>query len=104
MKITIDIPSAMIDELTRAIATAVSKELEGKLPSSNSSFLGQRFVLTVSQAAERLGLSRRTLDNWRADGGGPAFLKYGSRVVYDINDLEKFTAAAKRQSTTEGRL
>ena len=38
------------------------------------------------EAAEILGLSRRTLEKHRTYGTGPRFLKLGGRVVYKIED------------------
>lgn len=35
-------------------------------------------------------ISPKTLANWRARGIGPAWLKVGGRVVYAIEDVERF--------------
>jgi predicted DNA-binding transcriptional regulator AlpA len=52
-------------------------------------------------AAEYLGISRKTLDNWRTTGRGPRFLKLGSRVLYPVVELDAFKAANLRSSTSE---
>jgi predicted DNA-binding transcriptional regulator AlpA len=57
--------------------------------------------LDRNQAAEYLGLSRKTLDNWRTTGRGPRFLKLGSRVLYPVAELDAFKTAHLRTSTSE---
>jgi len=47
-------------------------------------------ALNTQELALRLGISRRTLENWRGLGLGPPFHKLGSRVVYDPEDIEKW--------------
>lgn len=41
-------------------------------------------------AAEFLGYSSKTLENWRSTGDGPRSKKVGGRHVYDIADLRAF--------------
>lgn len=52
-------------------------------------------------AAEFLGLSPKTLERFRVEGRGPAFLKLGRRVVYSRDDLVKWAEAQRRQSTSD---
>jgi DNA-binding transcriptional MerR regulator len=54
-----------------------------------------------TQAAEILGVKPRTLEGWRQRGGGPPFVKYGARVVYETEDLAAFKAARRRTSTSD---
>lgn len=61
-------------------------------------------LLSAEQAATVLGLSVKTLANWRVSGAGPAFLKLGGRVLYDPADLQAWRDARRRKSTTEGAL
>ena len=42
-----------------------------------------RSLLDEKQAAEKLSLSVRTLQQWRVRGTGPAYLKLGNAVRYD---------------------
>ena len=49
--------------------------------------------LTVSEAAQSLGISKSWLDKLRESGAGPAFIRLGRRVVYDARDLEEWAAA-----------
>jgi hypothetical protein len=47
-------------------------------------------LLTAGQAARFLALAPQTLANWRVSGHGPAFLKLGGAVRYDLADLRAF--------------
>jgi len=59
-------------------------------------------TLNQKQAAELLGVSPRTLENWRQRGGGPPYTKIGkSRVVYESEDLDAFKRAGRRTSTSD---
>ena len=55
--------------------------------------------LTTRQAAEIFGLSRRTLEGYRATGQGPAFHRSGRRVCYARTDLDRWAKAHPRRST-----
>ena len=59
----------------------------------------QREHLSAKLLARRWGLSHRTLERWRHDGGGPAYLKIGGRVVYRLADIEAYEAAQLRNAT-----
>lgn len=52
-------------------------------------------------AATFLGLSPRTLERFRLEGRGPAFLKLGRRVVYSREDIVKWAEAQRRHSTSD---
>jgi predicted DNA-binding transcriptional regulator AlpA len=60
-----------------------------------------RRVLTVREAAARVGLSKPTLDKLRVYGGGPVYIKIGRRVVYDPADIDSWLATHRRVSTSE---
>lgn len=60
-------------------------------------------LLSTSQAAEHLGLSAAYLTKKRITGGGPAFVKLGTRVSYDPADLDAWVEANKRRSTSDQR-
>jgi hypothetical protein len=48
-------------------------------------------TLTREIAAKIIGVSPRTLDNWRSAGRGPAYLKISARKInYLQDDVEKF--------------
>lgn len=57
--------------------------------------------LAEKQAAEYLAISVHTLRRWRVYGGGPRFLKMGSRVVYPIEELDAYQASCLRKSTSD---
>jgi hypothetical protein len=46
-------------------------------------------LLTERQVADRLGLCVQTLRNWRFQGRGIPYIKLGSAVRYDEDDLIK---------------
>lgn len=52
-------------------------------------------------AAGRIGLSRKTLENWRSLGGGPPYYKLGGRVVYDDAEVDAWLASRRRVSTSD---
>ena len=57
--------------------------------------------LTVREAAAHLKLSKSLLDKLRLTGGGPAYMKLGSRrVVYDVGDLNAWAAKSRRANTS----
>lgn len=57
--------------------------------------------LTCVQAAEYLGLARATLDKLRVVGGGPKFRKHGRRIHYHVEDLDDWSNARARRSTSQ---
>lgn len=42
------------------------------------------------EAAEYLGIRPNTLEVWRSKHKGPRYSKIGTRVLYDVDDLEEF--------------
>ncbi len=52
--------------------------------------------LSEVEAAEYLGpVQVRTLQDWRVRRVGPAYVKLGKRVAYDVADLDAFVAAQR---------
>lgn len=53
--------------------------------------------LTAAEVSQRWGgaVGTGTLANWRVQGKGPAFVKLGSKVLYPIDELDKWEAAQK---------
>jgi excisionase family DNA binding protein len=47
-------------------------------------------LLTPAEVAERLRVSTRTLEFWRHQGRGPAYVRVGKRVRYRSDDVEAF--------------
>jgi predicted DNA-binding transcriptional regulator AlpA len=61
-----------------------------------------RRLLTEREAARFLGMTVSFLRARRIRGGGPPFIRVGSRTVrYDVRDLEGWIEAQRRQSTSE---
>lgn len=58
-------------------------------------------LMNEIDAASYLGLSRRTLQQWRVSGRGPSFRKLGAAVRYSRSDLDAFIEDAARTSTSE---
>ncbi len=48
-----------------------------------------------------LGLSERTLERFRLEGSGPAFRKFGRRVLYARADVLAWADAQRRTSTSD---
>lgn len=51
------------------------------------------------QAAVHLGVSLSWLDKARLRGDGPPFIQIGTRVLYDLVDLDDYLAQCRRRST-----
>lgn len=49
-------------------------------------------VMDEDAAAHTLCISPRTLQRWRLEGRGPAYIKMGKRVGYAPEDLRAFIA------------
>jgi len=61
--------------------------------------------LNQVELARRWSLSPRTLERWRWQKQGPAYLKIGGRVVYRLEDIELFeTAQMHRQAPDPAKL
>ena len=61
---------------------------------------GSPFLDTL-QAAHYVGLSHRTLEKFRTTGRGPAYRKHGRYVRYHIGDLDAWSKAQARESTSD---
>ena len=57
--------------------------------------------LTTQEAARRLLLSARTLENLRVLGTGPVFRRHGRKVVYAPKDLAAWSDSNAKRSTSE---
>ncbi|MFT8516696.1 AlpA family transcriptional regulator [Acetobacter pomorum] len=59
-------------------------------------------IYSEKQAAEFLCMSRRTLQNMRRDGGGPAFVKISERRVgYTLSALRTWVSSRSVRSTAD---
>jgi excisionase family DNA binding protein len=57
-------------------------------------------TLTTRAAAEKLGLSRSTLEKMRVYGTGPYYLKLGRAVRYKSEDLDDWLLRRRVASTS----
>jgi len=62
--------------------------------------LDEDTYLTTDEAAAFLGVSFQTLKHYRVTGEGPAFHKFGGRVLYARFDLEAWSKARHRRALT----
>jgi excisionase family DNA binding protein len=56
--------------------------------------------MTTQQAADKLGISKRTLEGMRLRGGGPSYVKIGKLVRYTDELLEQWLLTNIQNSTT----
>lgn len=49
----------------------------------------EKKFLTVKELAARWGKHKSTLDHWRLQGRGPAFIKLGNQVRYDLEEIKR---------------
>lgn len=60
-------------------------------------------LLSTKEAGDWLGVSPRTLEDWRLRGDGPLFRKLGRRLVrYCMDDLAAFLQGTVRANTGGG--
>ncbi len=53
-------------------------------------------LLTTREVAVRWRMSGRTLERWRAQGQGPAWLAIGGRILYPLEDIQTYEALRHR--------
>ncbi len=59
-------------------------------------------LMTITEAAARLRANARTLERWRKQGTGPAYVKVGRGVRYRADDLDAFVERQTRTHTGRG--
>lgn len=57
-------------------------------------------MFDTAEAARASGLARATLAKLRVEGGGPRFIKVGSKVLYPADELERWLSERPRQAKT----
>jgi predicted DNA-binding transcriptional regulator AlpA len=61
-----------------------------------------RRILRTREAAAYIGFAKSTLEKLRLTGGGPRFVKIGTRAVgYALDDLDDFINGRRRASTSD---
>ena len=58
-------------------------------------------TMSTKEAARFLGISHRTLEDWRLKGTGPTFIKWGRTVRYRWSDLWDFLGGEGYRNTGE---
>lgn len=59
-----------------------------------------RQLLNNDEAADMMGISRRTLPVWRVQGKGPQFIKIGKLVRYERSELDAWILANTHANTS----
>ena len=57
--------------------------------------------LNQIELSRRWSISHRTLERWRWLKKGPAYLKMGGRVVYELAAIEKYEASQRKLDKAE---
>lgn len=58
-------------------------------------------LLSTKEAAPLVGVRPKTLENWRVLGRGPVHIRAGSRIGYDMADIEAWKAGHRVTSTSQ---
>lgn len=58
---------------------------------------------TTKEAASCLGISEKTLANWRVSGIGPKYLKVGRLVRYREEDIQSWLSARTFTATFQSK-
>jgi hypothetical protein len=58
-------------------------------------------LMPPAAAATYLGVVVNTLAKWRHFGTGPAYIKFGSKILYEREVIDAWLAAHRRNSTSE---
>lgn len=57
--------------------------------------------LTPEELAARIRVAPSTLAKWRMEGDGPAFYKFGKRVLYRLDIVEEWERGNLRLNTAQ---
>jgi len=68
---------------------------------SSAAFRHAAAHLNQQELANRWRISPRTLQRWRWLKTGPAYLRIGGRIVYQLEDVQKFEANQRRMPAGE---
>jgi helix-turn-helix protein len=94
------IDRADLDPRRESRASAASRERWSTIMPDPLAGLPPRYLRTP-EAARWLGLSGRTLEKHRIYGTGPVYRKIGGRVVYRVDDLQRWVDKGIRTSTSD---
>ena len=89
----IDLKKAIAETLEKLLAPVAEAICEMEM-------IRRKEYLTEREAALLFSLSAATLKTLRSRGGGPAYLKIGSKVLYPRQSLVAFFSYASEQNKT----
>ena len=81
VRVAIPTPCSFI-RCNKAAGQTAPFSMEEQLPSKRH--------LSTKELSTRLGVSVKTIEAWRYRGEGPAYVKFGRLVRYDIETVEAF--------------
>lgn len=86
---------AILDQLAEAVASRLAERLaEAEHTGKPEQKAGREpDFYTEKEVSTRTGISRRTLQGWRAFGRGPKHTKAGGKVLYPVAELKEFLRA-----------
>ncbi len=64
---------------------------------NTSAWINLSALITEQDLAERWHKSTRTLQRYRADNSGPAWLRIGGNVLYRLSDVMDFEDRSRRE-------
>lgn len=85
----------LAERLAQHLALDMERNARTELTESKPDFLSEAAL------AKRSGISCRTLQGWRARGGGPRWVKVGRRVLYPRLDADAFLARGPKSKAAE---
>lgn len=74
-------------QLERIVADSVKKGIEKVQPLL---LKAANEYLSKDEVCLRFGISKRTLDDWRRKGTGPAYYEKGSLILYRVDDVVNY--------------
>lgn len=74
-------------QLERIVSEAVARGIEKVQPLL---LKAANEYISKDEVAVRFGIGKRTLDDWRRKGTGPAYYEKGSLLLYRVDDVVKF--------------
>ena len=60
-----------------------------------------KIFLTPNSLAARWKMSAEALNQWRWNGKTPPYLKMGKKILYDLEEIERFEAQKVRHNTSQ---
>ena len=50
----------------------------------------EKILFTPIEVAEKYNIAVGTLANWRSQGRGPEYVKYGRKVLYPVSEMDRW--------------